>query len=40
MKLDDKGEMQQALLDKQRKFENDPKNLTAAYKYFRELNRN
>lgn len=40
MKIDDGTTMQQRLMDKQIKFDRDPKDMTAAYRYFRELNRN
>jgi hypothetical protein len=39
MKMDNHGEMQQALMDRQRKFDSSPTNLEIASKYFRELNR-
>ena len=40
MKLDSHGEMQQALMERQRRFDAAPTNMEAAAKYFRELNRN
>lgn len=40
MKLDDGRSMQQRLMERQLKFDKAPKDLTIAYKYFRELNRN
>ena len=40
MKLDDGRSMQQRLMERQLKFDKQPKDLTTAYKYFRELNRN
>ena len=39
MKIDNHGEMQQALMDRQRKFDSAPTNMEIAAKYFRELNR-
>ena len=39
MKIDNHGEMQQALMDRQRKFDSAPTNMDVAAKYFRELNR-
>jgi hypothetical protein len=39
MKLDNHGEMQQALMDHQRKFDSAPTSMDVAAKYFRELNR-
>ena len=40
MKKDNHGEMQQALMEHQRKFDSSPTQMEVAAKYFRELNRN